>query len=149
MINWIKELFHTDELPKDHNRLPLVICEIPMPEVKPTKPETGVPPDISEPVLAIVECMKKYPSRFKLTDVEYNYFCDHWWQKFTVSDVKTGQMIIVRDQHSMYKDELSSSWNWLTQDELALLKVAFQEMLEIKTKRMHSIQRAKMKGIYK
>jgi hypothetical protein len=55
--------------------------------------------DISEPVLAIVECMKKYPSRFKLkaestvTELQLSVV-----STYTVTDLKTKQEIVVTDQ---------------------------------------------------
>ena len=106
--------------------------------------------DISEPVLAIVECMKKYPSRFKLDNLETKSDVYSWSKEWTVSDVKTGQVIKVTHECNMYsRHGLESSWKWLTEDELALLKDTFQGIGKIKTQRMYSIQRAKMKGVYK
>lgn len=64
MINWFEKLFgNGDNIPCDENGLPYVKDIVPMPKVKPCKPEK----DISEPVYAMLNAWKQNPKRFKLT----------------------------------------------------------------------------------
>ena len=113
----------------------------PMPEVKPPKPEKN----ISEPVFAIVECMKKYPSRFK---AKYTDETEPHVRIYKITDVKTKQTLEIR--HGWYsRGGWDYSWQWLTRDERSILEDTFHEINNLKKDRMHSIQRAKMKGFYK
>lgn len=154
-MNWFSNLFKKS-VDTTHNKLPYVGSIVPMPKVKPTKPEknTTIQPDspwprnkdISEPVFAIVECMKKYPSRFKIISNENEQVGVNSLDNVKIRDVKTNQEILV---HIVPRIWESWSWQWLTRDEKDLLKESFGAMIEIKKKRLHSIQRAKMKGIYK
>lgn len=63
-MSWFKELFGVgDKSPCDEHGLPYVKDIVPMPKVKPCKPEK----DISEPVYAMLNAWKQNPKRFKLT----------------------------------------------------------------------------------
>ncbi len=58
--SWWKSLFREPDVA--NFGLPKVTCDVPMPEVKPLKPEK----DISEPVLSFIEVYKVNPKRFKV-----------------------------------------------------------------------------------
>jgi hypothetical protein len=60
--NWIKNLFWKEAIVTDINGLPSGNDIIPMPEVKPTRPEKN----ISEPVLSFVDCVRDNPQRFSV-----------------------------------------------------------------------------------
>jgi len=145
-MNWFSNLFKKDVGSSGYIQpdqpWPRMTEYPPMPEVKPPKPEKN----ISKPVFAIVECMKKYPSRFKIVSDETEQCGVNNRDKVRVRDVKTNQEIFV---HIVPRIWESWSWQWLTRDEKDFLKEAFENMIQVKKDRMHSIQRAKMKGIYK
>ena len=106
------------------------------------------PKDISEPVLAIVECMKKYPSQFKFkydADTEHCRSCQ-------VTDVKTKEVFkgarygynILLDSRA-FRENIRSFYYirerpWLTEDEEFLLIQTLQEIQEVKRKRKESIK---------
>lgn len=119
------------------------------PEVKQT-PEK----DISEPVFAIVECMKKYPSRFKIKKSEE--MLEHGpINTYNIRDIKSKQTLQLIQNLALHPYARnfvsweSWSWQWLTRDEKDLLKESFENMMKVKKDRLYSIQRAKMKGFYK
>jgi hypothetical protein len=71
MINWFEKLFgNGDNIPCDENGLPYVKDIIPMPKVKPCKPEK----DISEPVLSFVKCVRENPKRFIAESSETSHY---------------------------------------------------------------------------
>lgn len=102
--------------------------------------------DISEPVYAIVEVMRKYPSRFKVKfDDELSK--NREFSMFNVKDVKTGQKVIYSTYY-FYGQNHCFSWDWLTGDEVKFLGEEGLKMYEKKLERKKSFQRARMKGIY-
>lgn len=144
MINWIKSLFKEDKLSEDIGKviLPPMDSFVPMPEVKPCKPEK----DISEPVYAIVEAIRKYPSRFKVVfDKKLSENQD--FSIFNVTDIKTGQNVIY-SKYYFYGQRHRFSWQWLTKDEEEFLGEEGIKMHEKKLERKNALERAKMKGIY-
>lgn len=72
-MNWFKRIFCSQEEFNAHvdiNGLPSVDNILPMPKVKPCKPEK----DISEPVLSFVECVRNNPKRFDVEEHQGGYF---------------------------------------------------------------------------
>jgi hypothetical protein len=131
----------------DIHGLPYVKDLVPMPKVKPTKGG-----DISEPVFAIAETMRKYPSRFKIKVYENLIDVACW----IIKDTKTTQIIVVGRENAIWDDDYNIvdwhyrlSWDWLTKDECDFLVTEFKAIQEIKSLRRHSITRAKFKGFYK
>lgn len=71
MIGFIKTLLGiSDKMETDEIGLPRVTCDIPMPKVKPPKPEK----DISEPVLSFVQCVQNSPKRFDVSEDTGAYY---------------------------------------------------------------------------
>lgn len=139
MFKWISSLFTAEPLQTARpDGVP------PMPEVKPLKEEPKK--DISEPVYAIVEAMRKYPSRFKVKfDEELSK--NREFSMFNVEDVNTGQKVIY-SRYYFYGQNHRFSWDWLTGDEVKFLGEEGLKMYEKKLERKKSFQRARMKGIY-
>lgn len=153
MFKWIKRFFGE----MDHAEFKALprVCDIPMPEVKPPKPEK----DISEPVFAIVECMKKYPSRWKLKDDRFKGL----GRIYTVMDIKTGLVIVQYvSYHAGYGEYHKTTIDniKLTNDEEDLLRQSlitlsnmkefrFKSMKELGSKRRDIIERKRLMEIYK
>lgn len=142
MISWFNKLFEQEKVETDSFGLPRVDNLVPMPKVKPPKPER----DISEPVYAIAECMKKYPSRFKIRYPESGskYAGQGLLQ---VKDVKTKDVAVVAHGYRGYLT--IGEWSWLTVDEVDYLERVLVKIEAIKQKRKDLIKRAKYKEIYK
>ena len=134
-MNWFHNLF------KKENKNPTIQPDEPwprMPEVKPPKPEK----DISEPVFAIVECMKKYPGRWKTKRVSDTY---------TTTDLKTGESFtavrLVGGSGGYYFSAGSRSNlmvtqpKWLTQDEWDLLICEIRDSIDAKYARLRAINK--------
>lgn len=71
-MNWLKRIFCNQEEFNAHvdiNELPPVDNILPIPVMKPCKPEK----DISEPVLSFVECVQENPKRFVVRE-DFKYF---------------------------------------------------------------------------
>jgi len=108
--------------------------------------------DISEPVLAIVEAMKTRSSTFKLINTEQRSGFHSSLTTYTLKDIKTDQLLTVKCDTSFYGEfntHYTYSWSWLTEDEGEILRTEFIEINRKKMKRKFSIERARMKGIYK
>lgn len=116
--------------------------------------------DICEPVWAIIECMKKYPSRWKVHKVDV--------MNYTVTDIKTSEVFLVgkisvADEVRAMKLGRSTGSGyyikdrkWLTLDEEKLLIKSFKEIEHIKMDRIKSIgavaynkDRSRLMEIYK
>jgi len=141
-MGWWSDLFKTKP---SYGPATTFSCNVPMPEVKPTKPEK----DISEPVLAIVEAMKTRPSTFKLSVFENVNDHTGCFYNYSITDIKTSQVLNVCKGCGYSKPIYIFSWGWLTEDEEELMVTTFTELLKHKVSRTKSLQRAKMKGIYK
>lgn len=134
-MQWFSNLFKKDVGSSGYN-LPPVSTKIPMPEVKPPKPEK----DISEPVFAIVECMKKYPSRWKTKRVNDTY---------TTTDLKTGESFTAVRLETLYLTSAAmravviTQPKWLTRDEEDLIISQVKELTQSKYSRLHAINKIK------
>lgn len=102
--------------------------------------------DISEPVLAIIKTMQKYPSRFKVRFDE-SLSKDQPFLIFHVTDIKSGEKVVYSRYYcSGLRHGLS--WTWLTEDEEEVLCTEGGKVYENKVERKKSFERARMKGIY-
>lgn len=115
--SWWKSLFQEPDL--STSGLPKVTCDVPMPEVKPPKPEKN----ISEPILSFIEVYKSNPKRFK---VKKEYTQEGSWSytlKYTLYDTKENKTFSVCRTH-YYTSCSEFDWTpmantkWATQDEI-------------------------------
>lgn len=143
-MNWFKWLFRKELKKIAEANLSNDIGNIAVIQTEPEK-------DISEPVFTIVECMKKYPSRFKVRETGTNTATEA--RTFKLWDTKSTQKLecIRWMYNSDYYDGNYRivGWDWLTADEKDLLIGEFTVLAKNKLARLNSLQRAKIKGIYK
>lgn len=156
-MNWFKKLFGIgDKMETGYNGLPKVSCNIPMPEVKPCKPEKN----ISEPVHGIVKNMLEHPQRWKVKS-EHTYSGHVHVSTHTVTDTKTSEVFTSTKSNwfigGIYEDEPQvSNLLWATKDEIDLLKETLGTIHNLKWKRVlrlsehkKSKERLRLLEIYK
>lgn len=97
------------------------------------KPPT--PKDIGEPVLSMVEIIKKYPKRFEFDTHSYiSSFVDHTY--FTFKDGITGSTFKVGFEQN-YKYDCRVLEGIFTADEAILLHATLQEIETLRTKKVN------------
>lgn len=174
MINWFEKLFgNGDNIPCDEHGLPYEKDIIPMPKVKPCKPEK----DISEPVLSFIKCVRENPKRFVVKS-DYEYFglkisnslvirsTEPERYHFCLEDKVTKESWtlckdIVLSFYSGFK-ESKHTYNpeWLTEDEkeylITSIKTIFhhrrnrkEKLQDIRKQRRIRDERNRLKEIYK
>lgn len=118
--SWWESLFREPDVA--NFGLPKVTCDVPMPEVKPTKQEK----DISEPVLSFLEVYKANPKRFRVKK-EYSQEGDwSYTYKYTLYDSKENKTFSVYKIHH-YGYCQPTDWTtitntkWATQEEIQLV----------------------------
>jgi hypothetical protein len=173
-MNWFKRIFCGQEEfggYVDQWGLPSVKNLVPIPKVKPPKPDK----DISEPVLSFVKCVQENPKRFKVTyDFEY-YGCEvnngvvgiskkPTTYNYSLVDVMTGESWSLTKEmlFTSCRQERKHTYNpeWLTADETEYLidsvKTIFQsrkdrkaKLQQIRKERRIRDERNRLKEIYK
>lgn len=137
----------------DEDGLPRITETIPMPEVKPCKPEK----DISEPVLSFVEVYKANPKRFR---VKKEYFQEDgsYTFKYTIYDKEGNKTFSVcKTGFYTYCGEISwiamTNTKWATQDEIQFVyDTVFNERCDRRKVIMGTrskVQRERLTKLYK
>lgn len=175
-MNWLKRIFCSqDEYDVHVNGLPpvSVSVDIPMPKVKPCKPEK----DISEPVLSFVKCVRENPKRFVVKS-DYEYFGLKFSNNLAIRSTEPEtyhfclQDKVTKESWTLCKDivlsfypgskEIKHTYNpeWLTEDEkeylITSIKTIFhdrrdrkEKLQEIRKQRRIRDERNRLKEIYK
>lgn len=167
-MNWFKRIFYSQEEFNAHvdiNGLPPVDNILPMPEVKPCKPEK----DISEPVLSFVECVRNNPKRFDVEEYQgrYSYYStgdddQHKAYKLWDKSIKKGWIIKGAryvDYHIWVVEYFSDTF-FLTEDEKKYIIKEVKEIMEYRKERKTTLdkirkqrrirdERNRLKEIYK
>jgi hypothetical protein len=146
----------------DENGLPRLTETLPMPEVKPCKPEKGV----SEPVLSFVNAVKKDPKRFLVKkgphfDDGIHFYGSDWIKYGVVDSVakKTFSCTIIKDTTSYGYGANSpdrvfeKSEPWLTDEEVLYvineLEYFFKEKVERVKSKIEKRARERLTKLYK
>lgn len=111
-MGWWSDLFKVKDVVIDSG-LPKISATIPMPKVKPTKPDE----DIREPVISFIECVRENPERFRIKSGKIldkkigkwfvsNYYYDKYqgsWQTYYLENKKsnTSWMSVEEIKHSI------------------------------------------------
>lgn len=128
--SWWKSLFREPDLA--NFGLPKVTCDVPMPEVKPCKPEK----DISEPVLSFIEVYKENHRRFKI-NVECVSENVNAWSLHDKKENKTFKAIICYLTYGSYYKG-GKNTEWITQDELTFVVDEIRSFLSSRKDRIES-----------
>ena len=173
-MNLFKRIFcRQDEYNVHVNGLPPVSVDIPMPKVKPCKPEK----DISEPVLSFINCVRENPKRFVVRS-DYEYFGLKFSNNLAIRSTKPEMYTFCLEDKfteerwtlcegvalSFYPGfkENKHTYNpeWLTEDEkeylITSIKTIFhdrrdrkQKLQDIRKQRRIRDERNRLKEIYK
>lgn len=136
--DWWKSLF-SDSSETDELGFPILKREdiLPMPEVKPCKPEK----DISEPVFSFIELYKANHRRFKITLETYS---DSGFIKYTYNlfDKVQNKSFSITESHGFLSSVFrqSTGTKWMTQDEM---EFCINEIREFMINRKQRIQNKK------
>lgn len=150
--SWWKSLFREPDV--TNFGLPKVTCDVPMPKVKPLKPEK----DISEPVLSFIEVYKANPKRFK---VKKEYTGVGGWcctTRYPICDLEEDKTFSLQNTR-YYTCRIDDDWTttgstkWATQDEIQLVYDTVVDERVARYKRIQEerfkVQRERLTKLYK
>lgn len=141
-MGWWSDLFKMKDVVVDSG-LPKVQNPLPMPNVKPTKPEK----DISEPVISFVECVRNDPKRFRIkTGRVLDRNTNTWFKSDYYLDRFEGGL--KRVIYPAIKGT-SNNTDWMTLDEIIYATEQLKNIQSEKVKTLKSKQRQKYMNIYK
>jgi hypothetical protein len=117
----------------DEDGLPRITETIPMPEVKPCKPEK----DISEPVLSFIELYKKNHRRFKISADPFGTAYVDLWTLYDRLNGKTFTALVGWGYcNNYYKG--SKNAEWITEDELVYIFDEIRSFSDSRKTRIHN-----------